>query len=192
MEITSLSQLDPDGTYTYADYLLWKFKERVELFKGKIFAMSPAPRTNHQAIARNFTGILFSFFEGKKCRLFSAPFDVRLPNAQGEVITVVQPDLCVICDLNKLDERGCQGAPDLVVEILSPGNIKKEMKNKFELYQEAGVQEYWVVYPTEKCVFVYVLENGRFMHREVVFEDSELVSSVFPEVKIDMQRVFKI
>ncbi|MDO5105541.1 Uma2 family endonuclease [Capnocytophaga sp.] len=192
MEITNLSQLDPNGTYTYADYLLWKFKERVELFKGKIFAMSPAPRTNHQQISGRLHGILFSYFEKRACQLFSAPFDVRLPNAQGEVVTVVQPDLCVICDLSKLDERGCQGAPDLVIEILSPGNIKKEMKNKFELYQEAGVQEYWVVYPAEKCVFVYVLENGRFMHREVVFEDSELVSSVFPEVKIDMQRVFKI
>lgn len=192
MEITSLSQLDPNGTYTYADYLLWKFKERVELFKGKIFAMSPAPRTNHQQISGRLHGILFSYFENLDCQLFSAPFDVRLPDAKGNIVTVVQPDLCVICDSNKLDERGCQGAPDLVVEILSPGNIKKEMKYKFELYQEVGVQEYRVVYPLEKCVFVYVLENGRFMHREVVFEDGELVSSIFPEVKIDMQRIFKI
>lgn len=192
MEITSLNQLDINGTYTYADYLLWKLKERVELFKGKIFTMSPAPRVNHQRVSMNLSGILFSYFEGQKCQLFSAPFDVRLPDKKGGVGSVVQPDICIICDPEKLDERSCIGAPDLIIEILSPGNSKKELKNKFELYQEAGVLEYWVVHPTEKCIFVYILENERFMHREVVFDDEELVSTTFPEVKIDAKRIFRM
>ncbi len=194
MEITSLNQLDINGTYTYADYLLWKLKERVELFKGKIFAMSPAPRTNHQKVAGNLHGVLFPYFEGQKCQLFTAPFDVRLPNKRNskKIDTVVQPDLCIICDPKKIDDKGCIGAPDLIIEILSPGNSKKELKNKFDLYQEAGVLEYWVVHPTEKCVFVYILENGRFMHREVVFDDEILVSTTFPDVKIDAKRIFRM
>lgn len=192
MQITSLSQLDLNGTYTYADYLLWQLEERVELFRGKIFAMSPAPRVNHQRVSMNLSGILFSYFEEKECQLFSAPFDVRLPDKKGGVGSVVQPDICVICDLDKLDERGCEGAPNLIIEILSPGNTKREMKNKFELYQEAGVLEYWVVHPTDKCVFVYILENGRFMHREVVYDDEYLVSTTFPEIKIDAKRIFRM
>ncbi|WP_042344549.1 Uma2 family endonuclease, partial [Capnocytophaga canis] len=150
--VLNINQLDVEnGVYTYADYLLWKFEERVELLKGKIFKMSPAPSLKHQKISMNLSGLLWQFLRGKKCQLFSAPFDVRLPKKEEKgdnIHTVVQPDLCIICDESKLDERGCIGAPDLIIEILSPGNSKKEMKNKFELYQESGVEEYWIVNPT--------------------------------------------
>ncbi|MDV7396126.1 Uma2 family endonuclease, partial [Arthrospira platensis SPKY1] len=106
-----------------------------------------------------------NFFHKKPCQVFHAPFDVRLPKkGQPEVYTVVQPDLCVVCDQGKLDEKGCMGAPDLVVEILSPGNTHREMREKYEVYEEAGVKEYWLVSPWDKTVLVYVLnEEGIFI-----------------------------
>lgn len=141
-EITDLNQLDLDGNYTYTDYLKWKLKESVELIKGKIMAISPAPTRFHQDISLKLTLHFAKAFEDQQCKLYIAPFDVRFPDKDGKIKNVVQPDLCVICDQNKLDEKGCLGAPDLVVEILSPGNTKKEMKYKYELYQEQGVKEY--------------------------------------------------
>lgn len=190
--ITNINQLDLNGVYTYADYLLWKLEERVELFKGKIFKMSPAPNVKHQKISRNLTIEIGCLFKHKSCQLFSAPFDVRLPQNKGDeqIFTVVQPDLCIICDPEKLDERGCIGAPDLVIEILSPGNSKKEMKNKFELYEEAGVREYWVVHPTEENVLVYVLENGEFRASKPVVDDY-INSYIFPDLKVHTNDVFK-
>lgn len=192
-DITNINQLDLNGVYTYADYLLWKFDERVELFKGKIFKMSPAPNMKHQKISRNLMGELYSLFKHKTCQLFSAPFDVRIPRKSKddqEILTVVQPDLCVICDPEKLDERGCIGARDLVIEILSPGNSKKEMKNKFELYEEAGVREYWVVHPTEENVLIYTLEDGKFRAYKPVVDDY-IISHIFPDLKIHTNEVFK-
>lgn len=124
-EITSLSQLDPNGSYTYADYLKWKFKEQIELIKGKIMEMSPAPTSLHQRISMKLTLEFAKNFDNHNCRLYAAPFDVRFPDKQGNIKTVVQPDLCVICDVSKIDLKGCIGAPDLIVEILSPGNTKK-------------------------------------------------------------------
>ena len=153
---------DPSLHYTYADYLQWKFEERVELIKGRIFKMSPAPNTKHQVVAGNLFVQVKSFFKNQKCQVFIAPFDVRLPvknkKKDTEIVTVVQPDICVVCDESKIDERGCCGAPDLVIEILSPGNSKKEVRLKFELYQESGVKEYWIVNPVEENLVVYTLD----------------------------------
>lgn len=118
-EITSLSQLDLNGSYSYGDYLKWKFQERVEIIKGKIMAMSPVPNRLHQRISMKLTKAFLDVFDGHQCELYVAPFDVRFPDSNGKIKTVVQPDLCVICDPNKLDEKGCIGAPDLIVEILS-------------------------------------------------------------------------
>ena len=159
--ITDINDLDLNKTYSYADYLTWQFQEKLELIKGKIFKMSPAPSTNHQRISRKLTGFMIYAFKNHSCELFIAPFDVRLLDKKKsaldkEIHTVVQPDLCVICDEAKIDERGGIGAPDLVIEILSPGNSNKEMKYKFDLYQEAGVLEYWIVNPADKTFFIYV------------------------------------
>jgi Uma2 family endonuclease len=145
--ITSIDQLNMNLSYSYADYLTWKFQERVELLKGKIFRMSPAPNVLHQKVSMRLTELLLPAFNNKSCNLFSAPFDVRLYDSKKskrneDVFTVVQPDLCLICDPSKLDEHGAIAAPELVIEILSPGNSKKEMKYKFDLYEEAGVLEY--------------------------------------------------
>ncbi|MET7256861.1 Uma2 family endonuclease [Dyadobacter jiangsuensis] len=184
-----------NGTYTYADYLLWQFEERLELIKGKIFKMSPAPNTRHQVISTNLQGNLFIYLKDQPCRLFSAPFDVRLFDskksalANRDIYTVVQPDLCVICDGTKLDEKGCLGAPDLVIEILSPGNSQKEMYNKFLLYQECGVREYWLVDSDRNAVLSYVLnETGRYVGLPPAVK--ALQSAIFPDLKIDLDKIF--
>ena len=192
--VTDINELDLSGTYTYADYLLWHFKERVELIKGKIFKMSPAPSTRHQQISGNLHWEMRAFFQNHYCQMFYAPFDVRLPRQDQKVTdqkiyTVVQPDLCIICDESKLDERGCLGAPDLIVEILSPGNSKTEMLNKFELYQESGVREYWLVEPSQNAVLIYVLdETGKYVGLQPAVESVQ--SSIFPELKIDLGQIF--
>ena len=192
MEITSLDQLDlVNGIYSYADYLVWKIKERVELLKGKILEMS-APSPIHQEISGNLQGALFVFLKNSKCKLYTAPFDVRFPQkGESQVYTVVQPDLCVVCDLEKIDSKGCVGAPDLVVEILSPGNSKKEMKSKFALYQEEGVREYWIVDPERELVFVYVADNKKFKPT-IPIADDYVYSTIFPDFKIHTSDLFHI
>lgn len=193
--VTDFDELDLNGTYTYADYLLWQFKERVELIKGRIFKMSPAPNTSHQLISSKLQGNLFVHLKDKSCYLFSAPFDVRLFDMKKsafvnrDIYTVVQPDLCVVCDKNKLDEKGCLGAPDLVIEILSPGNSKKEVDNKFDLYQESGVREYWIVQPIDQNVFIFTLsDSGVFIGLKPATE--QLRSVIFPELSIDLKEIF--
>ena len=192
MEITSLNQLDlVNGIYSYADYLVWKIKERVELIKGKILEMS-APSPIHQEISGNLQGALFVFLKNSRCKLYTAPFDVRFPQkGESQVYTVVQPDLCVVCDLEKIDSKGCVGAPDLVVEILSPGNSKKEMKSKFALYQEEGVREYWIVDPDRELVFVYVAENKKF-RPTLPITDDYVRSTIFPSFSIHTADIFHI
>lgn len=191
-EITSLSQLDLNGSYSYSDYLKWKFKERVEIIKGKIMAMSPAPNRLHQRISMKLTKAFLDVFDDHQCELYVAPFDVRFPDSNGKIKTVVQPDLCVICDPNKLDEKGCIGAPDLIVEILSPGNSKREMKDKYELYQEQGVSEYWIVRPEEQHIQIYVLENGRYIGVQPVVEGDVVTSIKFPALSFDTSGLYEL
>ena len=197
MVITDINQLDVNGTYTYADYLLWRFKEQVELLRGKLFKMSPAPREIHQRVSMYLSGELYNFFKDKTCRFYSAPFDVRIPakGAKGttdnQIYTIVQPDLCVVCDLEKIDGRGCVGAPDLVVEILSPSNSRKDLKDKYEIYEEAGVPEYWIVDPDNKAFYRYVLQEGVYIGLPPVSEGDVFRSREFPEMEIDTKLIFK-
>ncbi len=195
MIITKLSQLDLNKKYSYADYLLWKIKERVELFKGMIAEMSPAPSTTHQRVLLILTRIFDAFFIHHSCSLFFAPIDVRLLNKKKstkdkDIYTVVQPDLIVVCNENKIDERGCLDAPDLVVEILSPGNSNKEMNIKYELYEEAGVQEYWIIHPAERQLLIYVLENGIFIGKKPIIESENAISYLFPKLKFPLKKLF--
>lgn len=194
--MNSIDDLDFSKTYTYADYLLWKFEERVELIKGKIFKMSPAPSGNHQIISLNIASEIRAFLKGKKCKVFMAPFDVRLvrdEKSDKKVKTVVQPDVCVICDLSKMaDPRSCLGAPELVVEILSQGNNTKEIKIKFDLYQEFGVKEYWIVYPDERSLLKYVLNNeGKFVAdaRALTLGD-KVNTAILPGFELTLDDVF--
>ncbi|QIW15922.1 restriction endonuclease [Pasteurellaceae bacterium RH1A] len=191
-EITRLEQLDLNRSYSYADYLMWKLKERVEIIKGKIVAMSPAPTRLHQRISMKLTAYFVSVFDNHDCQLYAAPFDVRLPDQNGQIKNVVQPDLCVICDHSKLDDRGCIGAPDLVVEILSMGNSKREIKHKFELYQESGVSEYWVVNPSQEYIQIYVLENGRYIGIAPVSEGEIITSVRFPHLSFSTAKLYEL
>lgn len=196
--ITQLSQLDLDGHYSYADYLNWRLDETIELIKGKISLMSPAPSLDHQRVSTRLTGILYAQFKKQPCQLFAAPFDVRLYDrrksvvANQDIYTVVQPDLCVICDTGKLDQRGCLGAPDWIIEILSKGNSKKEMQTKFELYRESGVKEYWIVYPFEQAVHQFVLDEEHDKYELLaMFSGEDLATShVFPDCEVDLQEAF--
>jgi Uma2 family endonuclease len=196
--VTKLSDLDANGFYSYADYLTWQLDETVELIKGKIMAMCPAPNVRHQRLSWQLNGALFQYFKNKKCSAFAAPFDVKLYNRQKSLLTntethnVIQPDLCVICDPEKLTEQGCDGAPDWIIEILSKGNSKREMQLKYALYQENGVREYWLIYPYEKAVHQFVL-NERTEKYDLIamFSDEDTVSPhLFPDLEIDLADVF--
>ncbi|MEQ9299747.1 MAG: Uma2 family endonuclease [Cyclobacteriaceae bacterium] len=193
--VSNINELDLSKAYSYADYLNWRFQERVELIRGKIFKMSPAPSRIHQQVSIALSSMVWHHFKNQRCEVFEAPFDVRLnrtKQSDKKSITVVQPDLCVICDPDKIDERGCNGAPDLVVEILSPGNSKKEMKEKFEVYEETGVREYWLVNPLDKNVIIYTLShNGLYQGQKPVLEDENLTSYIFPEMSIPLDEVFR-
>lgn len=195
--ITSLSQLDFSKKYTYSDYILWQFNERVELLKGYLFPMA-APNVVHQKISGRLFLKLGNFLANHDCDLFSAPFDVLLPLpthlvTKDKIDTVIQPDLCVICDKSKLDKQGCIGAPDLVVEILSPGNSKREMKDKFALYEEAGVLEYWIIDPVHKFVFVYTLDENteKYTNKLPALTDADVLeSTVLEGLKIELKGIF--
>ena len=192
--ITNVDQLDlVNGIYTYADYMMWNIKDRVEILKGKIFKMSPAPTISHQGISFNLSGLFFMYFHNKPCKVFASPFDVVLKNKDGKEDTVVQPDLCVVCDPEKLaDGKRCQGAPDLIIEILSPGNSKKEMVNKYELYEEAGVREYWVVRPDYKEITQFVLENNKYRTLPPIVEGTIIHSAIFPELSLQTEDIFRL
>jgi Uma2 family endonuclease len=182
-------------SYTYADYLKWKFEEQVELIRGKIFKMCPAPTPLHQQISGKVFLQIGNFLKKKSCLVFSAPFDVRLPlknkMQDSEITTVVQPDLCVVCDSSKIDDRGCLGAPDLIVEVLSPGNTEKEVKFKFELYEEAGVKEYWVVYPAEQNIAVFILnEKGKYYGARIYAGKDGIKSSAVKGLVIKLDDIF--
>jgi len=192
MELT----LDINKRYTYADYITWIDDVRRELFDGFMKLMT-APRPIHAKISTNISGNLWSILKKKKgkCEVYSAPFDVRLPkNGETEndkIYTVVQPDICIICDLSKIDEAGCCGAPDMIVEILSPSTAKRDMYDKFILYEKAGVNEYWVVHPTDKTIHVFKLQdNGKYDDGTIYERTGKVPLSVFDGYLIDLEDIF--
>lgn len=187
------SDLDVNKTYTYADYVKWAFDERLELIKGKIFKMSPAPGSVHQRISLRLSRWIGNYLEGKSCEAFTAPFDVRIPRLSSndkEIITVVQPDICVVCEPGKIDSKGCLGAPDIIVEILSPGNNKKELKNKYEVYEEAGVLEYWVIHPEEKTFLKYTLIKGTFQPSRLLTMGDNVTTDILPGYLLSLDDLF--
>ena len=189
-----LSDLDLNKTYSYADYLKWTFNERIELIKGKIFKMTPAPNTYHQRVSGAAFNELYNYLKKKPCSVFSAPFDVRLPRKSSDdntIYTVVQPDICVVCDPRKVDKKGCIGAPDIVVEILSPGNNKKELQNKFEVYEEALVKEYWIIHPDEHTFLKYVLNNeNQYLAERLLTVGDEVTTPILPGFSLSLEEVF--
>ena len=190
--VYNFSDLDLTKTYTYSDYLKWEFQERVELIRGFIAKMSPAPNLSHQTVLYNLTISFSKNFESKHCRVIFAPFDVRLPIATAKKdTTVVQPDIFVICDANKLNNNGCNGAPDLTVEIISPNNSKHDSITKFNLYQEARVKEYWIIDPIEKMLNVYTLQNNIYIGLQPQSEGEKIKSILFPNINIELNDIFE-
>ncbi|QDH79549.1 Uma2 family endonuclease [Echinicola soli] len=188
---------EPDieyGHYSYADYLTWQMEEMVELIKGKVFKKAAAaPRRIHQKVVVELVSVFHDFLKGGICEVYSAPFDVRFPQhskADKDVYSVVQPDLCVICDPNKLDDRGCIGAPDLVVEILSPGNNRLELQNKYEVYEEGGVKEYWIIHPDEQTLLVYTLVKGKYVPSQLMTSGDMVRSKAVDGFELDLEDFF--
>jgi Uma2 family endonuclease len=176
MELT----LNPDKRYNYADYLTWTDNKMRQLFDGIIHLMSPAPKRGHQKISINLSARLFHIIEKKRghCEVYAAPFDVRLPKnnekEDDKIFTVVQPDVCIVCDLSKLDERGCIGAPDFVAEIISLSSVIYDTNDKLKIYEEAGVKEYWIVFPDEG-VQVFLLQDSGTYGKAVRYEKEEKI-----------------
>lgn len=180
--------------HSYKDYLEWDEK-RWELIDGIEYDMSPAPLRIHQDVSMELSVRLYDFLKQKKCKTYTAPFDVRLPETENatdeEIFTVVQPDIAVVCDLTKLDERGCVCAPDLIVEILSPSAAGMDMKIKRDLYEKHGVVEYWIVNPHDKIAMVYTLgADKQYGKAGIYVEDDIIESGRFEDLKIRLSDLF--
>jgi len=184
---------DSFAGYTYADYLKWDFEEIVELIKGKIFAKAAAPSRKHQEVSGNIFLLLKTHLKNQKCKVYAAPFDVRLSKDPDfrKIDSVVQPDISVICDFSKLDDKGCFGAPDLIVEILSPSNSQVELQNKYELYEEFGVREYWIIHPAECSLLIYTLVDGKYQPSRLFTSGQKVTSTVLPGFELDLEDVFE-
>lgn len=180
--------------YRYSDYLTWDDGERWELIDGVPYYMTPAPSRLHQGISGALFRQISNFLFDKPCQVYAAPFDVRLPEgeeSQSDITTVVQPDISVVCDAAKLDDAGCVGAPDLIVEILSPSTARMDRKEKFIRYERAGVKQYWLVDPDSKTVTVFSLGlDSRFGRPDVYGDDEMIVVSIFPGLEINLSLVF--
>lgn len=185
--------LPAEKRYTYADALTWDESERIELIYGDAVMMAPPTRV-HQEIVSNLLLLIGTYLKGKHCRVYPAPFGVRLFERDGDapynVDTLVEPDLTVVCDRNKLDDAGCKGAPDLIIEILSPSTQRHDRLTKFNLYQRAGVLEYWIVDPASQSVSVYTLEEGAYHAAAVYTAGSSVPVGVLEDCSIDLSTVF--
>lgn len=180
--------------FTYGDYLKFDFEYMVELIRGKIFKMSPAPSTLHQIVVKNLVLDFGNYLRNKDCDVYIAPFDVVLPvqnrKNKNKNTTVVQPDLVVICDPTIVDNACCFGVPDLLVEAISPHTKKKDIRLKYEVYEEAGVSEYWVVYPLEKILEIFLLRKGKYEQQGKFIEGDFVSPSMIPGLKVDLTEVF--
>ena len=178
--------------YSWQDYLSWPVDERWELIEGVAYCMSPSPNTEHQKVSGEIFGILYNFMKDKPCDLFSAPFDVKLTSeSDDENPTIVQPDLLVCCDKNKLTEQGMIGAPDITVEILSPSTAFKDESQKLKIYEKSGVKEYWIVNPEAEYIMIYRLEGVKYGKPEYLRDDDIIESAVLKGLKIKLPDIFR-
>jgi Uma2 family endonuclease len=185
-----------DKNYTYGDYKNWPEDERWEIIEGVAWNMSPAPSRKHQGLSTRFIEQILPYLKGKGCELYHAPFDVLLPKIdeqdEDDITTVVQPDISVICDKNKLTDKGCTGAPDWIIEILSPFTSRKDLVIKHNLYQRHGVREYWVVDPGNNYIHVYRLDDsGAYSEEPEIFLKEDTVScQVLEGLTINLDEIF--
>jgi Uma2 family endonuclease len=184
---------DPDP-HTYGEYFSWPEDQRYELIDGAAYVMAPAPTRQHQRLVGELLRVVADALEGSRCEVNVAPFDVRPPEgheADEDIITVVQPDISVVCDPSKLDDKGCRGAPDWVIEVLSRSSAGHDQVRKLALYERHGVKEYWLVHPVDRVVTIYRLEDGAY-GRPVVSElQGHSDCRACPGAKIDWERVVR-
>ena len=184
-----------DKKYTYGDYVKWPEDERWELIEGIPYNMTPAPSTTHQIIVGDLFRQISTFLIDKDCLAFVAPFDIRLASedqADDAVMTVVQPDISVICDSAKLDKRGCRGAPDVIIEILSPATATKDQIQKVALYEKHGVKEFWLVHPGDRLITVRLLDAAhRYGIPKIHEAKGRLPVQTLPDLEIDLDQVFR-
>jgi len=181
-----LPQRDTDY-HTYGEYLTWPDDVRYELIDGVAYLMAPAPTLDHQDIVGEVFRQLANALLDKPCRAYVSPVDVRLPKgdeADEQIDTVVQPDVLVVCDASKTDRRGVRGAPDLAVEVLSPGTASHDQARKLRIYERAGVREYWLVHPIDRVLTIYQLDQGRYGKPSVVELGGETPVAVLEGVVI--------
>lgn len=179
--------------FTYADYRSWPEDVRYELIDGEAWMMA-GPSRMHQELTGGIFRQIANSLEGQPCRPYIAPFDIRLPRANeadDQIDTVLQPDISVICDRSKLDDKGCRGAPDWIIEVLSPATSGRDHITKRRLYEQHGVREYWLVHPGDKVVLVYLLENGAYGRPEAYELSGALAAVILPEVAVDWDRMLQ-
>jgi Uma2 family endonuclease len=186
----AIDNFDENRSYTYADYLTWEGKERYQLINGKVFQMA-SPSVIHQAILMGLSSKFDNWLQGKPCKAFASPLDVRLfPKKDKSDKTVVQPDLLVVCDKNKIAKNSIDGSPDLVIEIVSPSNTHSELFLKFQYYLKAGVREYWVIDPDTKKAQVHIYENGHYI--STIYEDNAVIPvAVLPGLEIALEELWE-
>lgn len=181
-----------EHSYTFADYLSWDENERIEIIDGQPITQS-VPSRRHQEVSGEIFRQIANYLDGKNCKVYAAPFSVRLPldcEQDDKITTVVEPDITIICDDKKLDDKGCKGAPDMVVEILSQSSIRHDRLIKFNKYQQAGVQEYWIVDPVTNTVQTFILENGIFKTIDLYTENDIAKVNILDGCFIELNKVF--
>ena len=174
--------------YTYADYCKWDDNKRWELIQGIPYLMA-SPSHEHQSIVLSLGSAIKNYLQNKQCKVYIAPLDVRL-NADTEDNTVVQPDVLIVCDKSKLDDKGVKGAPDFIAEILSPSSAKNDIERKYYEYKNAGVKEYWIIDPLNKHVIAHTLQNGSYERRLYLADDTSVPITILDECYINLEEIF--
>jgi Uma2 family endonuclease len=191
----TILQKEENEKYTYIDYLGWSKESRCEIIEGIPYMMSPAPSRLHQEISGELFFQIRSYLNGKDCKIYAAPFDVRLYKdasyEDNNIVNVVQPDITVICDKNKLDERGAKGTPDFIIEIVSKSSTFLDYVKKLNLYGDYGVREYWIVNPLKRNVLVYkISEDGNYGTPDIYMEKDKIQVSIFESLIIDLSSIW--
>ncbi len=185
MQLPNLEQ-----KYSYADYLTWDESERWEIIDGTPH-MQATPSRAHQEVLMELSVQIHNYLKGKSCKVYPAPFCVRLDleKSDNDIKNVVEPDITIVCDTSKLDKRGCKGSPEMIIEILSPSTAKLDKIIKLNKYEQAGVQEYWIVEPDQRLVNVFTLDSGKY-NIKIYSDEDKVKVSIFQDLEIDLNEVF--
>lgn len=183
-----------NSTLTYSEYLELGEDVRYEVIDGQIYNMSPAPNTKHQAVQRELLTEFNIYLRGKQCSVFGSPIDVCFSEEDNDIKKIkewIEPDLVIVCDKSKIQEKRIVGVPDLVIEILSNSTSKKDKTVKYNRYQRAGVKEYWIVDPSNEIIYVYLLNNGKFVQSDTYFKDDSIPVNIFKDFSIELKNIFR-